>query len=250
MPELEQDWPEPVEILRPGGQSDVVLICEHASNYVPAEYKSLGLTETELADHIAWDIGAADVTRRLSELLDAPAFLGAYSRLLIDLNRHPGVVSSIPNRSENTEITGNNDIPASERERRIRLIFQPFHEALGTFLDERQSLGGPLRIVSIHSFAPVYLGMHRPWHAGILYDRAREFGQSTIKRLATDRRLVIGDNQPYSVSPDEDYALFEHGAHRGIAAILIEIRNDGLLQAIDRQAWANRLARVLSDPAA
>lgn len=247
---LGQDWPEPVEILRPDGASNIVLLCEHASNHLPAEYRHLGLTTADLVRHIAWDIGAADVTQRLSDLLDAPAFLGTYSRLLIDLNRRPGIESSIPSRSEDTDIIGNRNLPEAERERRIQRIFRPYHDALGEFLDRRQSSGRSLTMVSIHSFEPVFLGDRRPWHAGVLYDGARTLGRLTIERLAADRQLIIGDNQPYSVSPDEDYALFEHGARRGIAAILVEVRNDELLEAVDRQRWAERLAQVLYDPAA
>jgi hypothetical protein len=76
-------WPAAVEVLNESGRSPFVLIYEHASNYIPAEYHKLGLDDQELARHIAWDIGAANVTRALSKRLDASAFLGGYSRLLI-----------------------------------------------------------------------------------------------------------------------------------------------------------------------
>src|SRR5262245_25335142 len=100
-------WPAPVEILSPEGPSPIVLLCEHASNYIPAEYEGLGVSAAELQRHIAWDIGAAEVTRHLSQLLGATAFLGTYSRLLIDLNRPLGARSSIVPRSEATDVPAN-----------------------------------------------------------------------------------------------------------------------------------------------
>src|SRR5262245_12393517 len=91
----QRPWPEPVETLHIDGRSPIVLLCEHASSYIPPEYDGLGLGAADLERHIAWDIGAAEVTRHLSAMLDAAAFLGTYSRLMIDLNRPPGVRSSI-----------------------------------------------------------------------------------------------------------------------------------------------------------
>ena len=111
------DWPPALEIVNQAGRSPIVLICEHASNHMPAEYGGLGLGPVDLSRHIAWDVGAAEVTRHLARLLDAPAFLAGYSRLLIDLNRPLGAASSIPLVSEATEIPGADaviDMPASE----------------------------------------------------------------------------------------------------------------------------------------
>lgn len=112
------DRPTAVEILNPGGRSDIVLLCEHASNHIPAEFGGLGLETRHHRRHIAWDVGAADLTRRLSARLDAPAFLGTYSRLLIDLNRPLGSSGSIPVCSEDTDVPGNLGMDPQERERR------------------------------------------------------------------------------------------------------------------------------------
>src|SRR5690606_24040260 len=106
-------WPASVEALNESGDSPFVLVCEHASNYIPAEYHKLGLEERQLLRHIAWDIGAANLTRALSKRLDAAAFLGRYSRLLIDLNRPLHVADSIPQRSEATDIPGNRSLDAA-----------------------------------------------------------------------------------------------------------------------------------------
>lgn len=241
------DWPDPVECLNEGGTSSIVVLCEHASNHIPSEYDELGLDATDVERHIAWDIGAAAVTRRLAHLLDAPAFLGTYSRLLIDLNRPIDVEGSIPTRSEATDITGNLVLSASERQRRQARIFTPFQARVGAHVDARVEAGRPTFLVSIHSFTPLYSGTRRPWHAGILFAAAEGFGRRLIGRLSHDPALFVAANQPYSVSRDEDYALLVHGDDRCIPALLVEIRNDGLSSAREIDAWADRLARALAE---
>jgi len=242
---LRGDWPEPVEVLNERGASDIVLLCEHASNHIPSEYAGLGLPQAELGRHIAWDIGADALTRRLSALLDAPAFLAAYSRLLIDLNRPLNAASLIPQRSEATDITGNLELSPADRQRRIEKMFLPFHGRVAEHLDQRQQQRRPTLLISVHSFTPVYLGKARPWRAGILFDQARLPGESLVELLRADGEPSVDANVPYSVSPDSDYAIPIHGDVRGLEAVLIEIRNDGLLNERDVEDWAQRLARAL-----
>lgn len=239
------DWPPAVEALNTDGASDVVLLCEHASNHIPEPYHGLGLPASERARHIAWDPGAAEVTRRLSVLLDAPAYLGTYSRLLIDLNRPLGSPSSIVTRSEDTDIPGNFHLSAEERQRRAGLIFQPFHDRIAAALDRRREEGRPVRLVSIHSFTPVYRGEVRSWEAGVLFGEAAGFGQSLVESL---RRadLAAGVNVPYQSSRDEDYAVPVHGDDRGIPAVLIEIRNDLIASPDAATALAETVFKCLS----
>lgn len=239
-------WPSPVEILRAEGRSPIVLLCEHASNYIPPEYAGLGLSPEALQRHIAWDIGAAEVTRHLSRRLDAVAFLGTYSRLLIDLNRPPGSRTSIVTRSEATEIPGNASLSGAERSRREQLIFTPYHATIEAHLRDRARLARKTCIVAIHSFTPTFLGNARPWHVGVLFDRARDLAQRTLARLqAEDPSLIVGENVPYSVSVEDDYGLLVHGDFAGHPAILIEIRQDLISTPPDAARWAERLASVL-----
>ncbi|MFT4076889.1 MAG: N-formylglutamate amidohydrolase [Asticcacaulis sp.] len=205
--------------------SDIVLLCEHASNHIPARYDGLGLSQDDLCRHIAWDLGAAALTRRLSDALDAPAYLGTYSRLLIDLNRPIDAVSSIVDFSEDTPVPGNLVIDSAERAHRIDRIFQPFHMAISALLDKRQRQCKPVRLVSIHSFTPVYLGVVRPWEAGVLFGSAERFGSQLLSQLALSGRIV-GANVPYRTSREEDFAVPVHGDDRGIPAVLLEVRND------------------------
>ncbi|MER8768963.1 N-formylglutamate amidohydrolase [Mesorhizobium sp. M0092] len=242
---LPEGWLPAVEAINETGRSDIVLICEHASNHIPAEYAGLGLDSRHLQRHIAWDIGAAEVTRLLSKLLDAPAFLSSYSRLLIDLNRPLGSSGSIPVLSEDTEIPGNVGLDPEERSRRAEIMFAPFHDRVAAHLDERAKQGRATRIATIHSFTPVYLGVGRPWHAGVLYDRAIDFGQAMLAGLGAGIGLNVAANEPYVISREGDYAIPVHGDDRGIPAVLVEIRQDLLAGRSGIEEWAHRLAAAL-----
>lgn len=239
------DWPEAVEALNEGGRSDVVLLCEHASNHIPEEYGQLGLDARHLQRHIAWDIGAAQVTRLLSARLDAPAFLGGYSRLLIDLNRPLGAKGSIPVLSEDTDIPGNVGIDAAERAHRAEIMFSPFHDRVAAHLDLRAAEGRPTRIITIHSFTPVFLGIARPWHAGVLHGAACDLADMLICGLRNDVALNVEANVPYVITRDGDYAVPVHGDDRGIPAVLVEIRQDLLTTRSGIEEWAYRLAAAL-----
>ncbi|PLP56554.1 N-formylglutamate amidohydrolase [Mesorhizobium loti] len=243
--EPEHDWPQAVDVLNEDGRSGIVLLCEHASNHMPARYHGLGLEAPHLQRHIAWDIGAAAVTRRLSAQLDAPAFLSNYSRLLIDLNRPLGSEGSIPVRSEDTDIPGNAGMDDAERARRAAVMFTPFHDEVARHLDIRQAAGRSTKIVTIHSFTPVFLGESRPWHAGVLFDRATKLGEGILDGLRLDPSLNVAPNVPYVISGDADYAVPIHGDQRGIEAALVEIRQDLLASEAGIDEWAGRMAAAL-----
>jgi predicted N-formylglutamate amidohydrolase len=246
--DADRAWPEAAEILTPEGRSPIVLLCEHASNYIPPEYAGLGVAPTELQRHIAWDIGAADVARHLSRTLDATAFLGTYSRLVIDLNRPLGVRSSIVERSEATDIPGNVELSPLERVRREQAIFTPHHAAIEAHLQMRSRAARRTIVVAIHSFTPVFLGDARRWHVGILFAKGKDLAEATMARLrADDPALNVGGNVPYSVSIEDDYGLLVHGDNVGNPAMLIEIRQDLISTPDAAAAWAHRLAPVLRD---
>lgn len=236
--------PPPVEVVNEGGTSPCLLICEHASRFIPASYGGLGLPEHELSRHIAWDIGAADVARALSALLDAELVLAGYSRLLIDLNRPVGSPSSIPDVSETTSIPGNTGIGHKERARRIALYFDPFHAEVGRIIAAREAAGRPTVIIGVHSFTPVYMGFARPWHAGVLYRQSQAFGHALAEALGGAERF-IAENEPYQIDDDGDYTVPVHGEARGLDAVLIEIRQDLVGDTDKARAWAARLATAL-----
>lgn len=239
------DAPAAVTLVNADGASPYVLLCEHASNYIPPAYDALGLPAAELGRHIAWDIGAAVLARKLSARLDAPLFLAGYSRLLIDLNRPLRASSSIPELSEATTIPGNIGIDAAERARRQAAWFTPFHDRVAAFLDARAAAGRDAAVIGVHSFTPVYLGQARPWHAGILHGAATRFGTGLVRLLAAEPGLVIGDNEPYRIEAEYDYTVPVHGDARGLDAVLLEVRQDLLGDEAGCEAWAVRLAAAL-----
>jgi predicted N-formylglutamate amidohydrolase len=55
------------------GRADagLVIVCDHAANAFPEGYGTLGLPPAALERHIAYDIGAAELTRRLARLMRA-----------------------------------------------------------------------------------------------------------------------------------------------------------------------------------
>jgi predicted N-formylglutamate amidohydrolase len=236
-----------VEILNESGSSPVVILCEHASNFIPPEYEGLGLSPAQLERHIAWDIGAAGVTRALSHLIDAPAFLGQYSRLLIDLNRPLTSPTSIVARSESTDVPVNASIDPAERARRAALYFKPFHRAVERLLAERRRARRPTLIVAIHSFTPTFRGDARPWHAGIIYEKGAAFAEATLDRLRLqDTALNVGANVPYSVTPEDYYGLLVYGDNVANPAVLVEVRQDLLVLPAEQERWAQRLATALA----
>ena len=235
----------PFEIVNPQGKSPVLLVCEHASRYIPEELAQLGLDDAAAAEHIAWDIGVSALSQYLSRTLDAPLFMTNYSRLVIDCNRPLDAPSAIPDISEATEIPGNIDLSAPEREQRIKTLFTPYANAIARRLDLLQSQGKRPIVIGIHSFTPVYLGRQRPWHAGILYGAAAGFGQTLIRELRGEGDLTIGDNEPYTIHPDEDYTVPVHADARGLDGALIEVRHDLIDTLAGVDAWGDRLTRCL-----
>jgi len=243
----DEDAPPPVTSVNEHGASRYVLLCEHASNHIPEAYRGLGLKTDDLARHIAWDIGAAELARLMSTLLDAPLFLSGYSRLLIDCNRPPGAPTSIPTLSEATRIPGNHHLEASERARREAAYFAPFQAEVARHLDRRAQLGRSATVLGIHSFTPMFLGIARPWHVGVLHSGATGFGRALIARLAKEPGPPVGDNEPYRIEPEHDYTVPVHGDARGLDAALIEVRQDLLQAPGGPPAWAQRLGAALAD---
>jgi predicted N-formylglutamate amidohydrolase len=242
----DDDAPPVVEVLRPEGRAPFVLVCEHASNFIPRCYAGLGLSPSELERHIAYDIGAAGITRRLSELLDAPAYLSGRSRLLIDANRPPGSPTSVPEVSEATVVPGNRDLTEAERQERVDRYFTPFHGRLAEDLDRREKGGERFRIVAVHSFTPVYLGVARPYHAGILFrGPVEKWGQRLVALLDRPDRPVVA-NAPYEIEDASDYLVPRQAEPRGLEALLLEIRQDLVATPSGQEAWAETIAEALA----
>jgi predicted N-formylglutamate amidohydrolase len=229
------------------GRSPFLLTCDHYGRAIPRILADLGLPESELARHIAWDIGIAGLADALSKHLDAHLVAQRYSRLVIDCNRPPCAPGSIPRISEATEIPGNQGIARGAAEARRRQIFEPYHRRIREVIDRRLCDGVPTVLVSLHSFTPVYAGEARPWHIGTLYNRDTRLPPLLLKLLRRETDLVVGDNEPYAVSDDTDYTIPVHGEARGLMNTGIEIRQDLIADQAGQRQWADRLARIFGE---
>ncbi|MFL1516341.1 N-formylglutamate amidohydrolase [Pseudomonas prosekii] len=229
---------------REASEHPLILVCEHASRFIPPALNDLGLNAEAARQHIAWDIGALALAERLAETLGATLLAANYSRLLIDLNRPRHAPDSIPGQSEIYQVPGNQQLDEATREHRRQMLFKPFHTRLQTLIDERVAQGRPVRVVGIHSFTPVYYGQQRPLEAGVLFGEARQYAQNVLDGLARHPLKVAG-NQPYKIDPLGDMTVPVHGDARGLQALLIEVRNDLLRTPENVDRWAGYLAPLL-----
>ncbi|HEY1301580.1 MAG TPA: N-formylglutamate amidohydrolase [Stellaceae bacterium] len=245
LPLIGPDEPAPVSLANEAGGSVFFLTCDHGGRAIPRRLGRLGLSEADLARHIAWDIGIAAVGRQLSERLDATLAVQAYSRLVIDCNRDPAVPSSIPEISESTEIPGNRGLSEADRRARREGVFEPYHRTIASALDRRRAAGRDTVLVALHSFTPVFKGVSRRWHAGILYNRDARLARPLLALLRAEPGLLVGDNEPYAVGDLTDYTVPVHGERRGLPHVEIEIRQDLITEAAGQAEWAGRLAQLL-----
>jgi predicted N-formylglutamate amidohydrolase len=229
------------------GSSPFLFTCDHYGKIIPRTLGDLGVPESELTRHIAWDIGIAGVAEQLANEMNAHLIAQRYSRLVIDCNRPPGVASSIPMISEATTIPGNEGLAPEAAEIRRHEIFDPYHRRIDDIIDARLHRRQPTVLVALHSFTPVYAGITRPWHIGTLYHRDRALPPLLLKHLRAEGDLVVGDNEPYAVSDQTDYTIPVHGEMRGLINSGIEIRQDLIGDQAGQQRWADRLARILRE---
>ncbi len=239
----------PVMVVNPKGASSFLLIGDHAGNAVPTRLNALGLSETDLARHIGWDIGIGELGAMLAEKLDAVFVRQTYSRLVIDCNRSPSQPDLIAEVSDGTVVPGNAALDEAARAARFGEIHAPYQDAIAAEIARRDAAGTTTMLVALHSFTPALKGtlrdQARPWHIGILHDGGdTRFAQALLDVLRDEADLVVGDNEPYRMDLI-DYTVPRHAypARRPYAEI--EIRQDLLGSTESCAAWADRLARLL-----
>lgn len=231
-------------MLNPDGRAALVLVCEHASRFIPTAYEGLGLGEADLRRHIAWDIGALGLARELSALLDAPLVHATYSRLLLDLNRPVDADDSVVRISEATVIPGNASLEEAEREYRRLRIYEPFHACVDALVSRRLTGRQATAVVSIHSFTPSFHGERRPWEVGVIAQSDRRLGDALLRALTADGTLCVGDNLPYGPQDGVYHSMHRHAEARGLPCAMIEVRQD-LLDEAGQKRWAAVLATAL-----
>lgn len=241
-----------IEIFNPNGQAPVLLLSDHSGRNIPDYLNNLGLSEDERRRHIAWDIGATDMTRRLAARLGAPAVLNHTSRLVIDPNRVPGTPTSIPAVADGTFVPGNQDLSPEERNRRIRLSFIPYHRAVSRQIAKLRRRVGVPAIIAMHSFTSSMERQWRPWQAGVLWSDDDRLAMPVLEGLRGDPALCVGANQPYSGQHPDCYSLQFHAYRTGLPNVAFEVRQDLIGTREEAEAWADRLYEVLqpalSDP--
>jgi|GEM_PF-131336 len=233
-------------------QTRLLVLCDHATNLMPSEYGTLGLDDVQLNRHIAYDIGALGVAREIGRRLGATVVSTRFSRLLIDPNRGEDDPTLIMRISDGALVPGNVRVDETEKERRIRAFFRPYHAAVAAEIDAVLARGQIPVIFSMHSFTNVWRGVPRKWHAAVLWDKDPRLPVPVLKQLRERTGLEIGDNEPYSGHLRND-TIFRHATLRGLPNVLVEVRQDLIREEAGQIEWAailaDSLAAILADPA-
>lgn len=222
-----------------------LLTCDHATNHVPdwVNGGDLGLPASDMARHIAYDVGTAGVTRALADRLDAPAILSDFSRLVIDPNRGEDDPTLLMRLYDGSIIPANRNAGPAEQQERLNRLHRPYHDALAALAARRPDTV----ICAIHSFTPQLRGRPpRPWHVGVLWSpHDTRLSRPLIDRLRAEPDLCIGDNEPYLGHLPGD-SIDRHALQTGRPNVLIEVRNDLISDAAGQAHWADRLAPILT----
>lgn len=234
--------PFPAVVDNSGADATVLLVCDHAGRAVPHELGDLGLPPEAFERHIAWDIGAGALTRRLGATLGAPGVMQAYSRLVIDCNRDPARADSIVEVSDGTTVPANLGLSEEDRAARIAEIHAPYHARIAAELD--RPWARPPAVVLIHSFTPVMNAFERPWQMGVLHLNNSPLSVAMLRLLQAEEGLVVGDNEPYAMD-GVDYTAPTHAMGRGLDYLELEIRQDLIAEAEGQAKFADLIARLL-----
>lgn len=243
---LAPDEPAPATAENAGARSPFLLVCDHAGRRVPRRLATLGLPPAAFEEHVAWDLGALALARKIAAALDACLVHQTYSRLVIDCNRAPGHHQSIVTRADGWEVTGNADLSPAEVWARRAAIFDPYHDRIAAELDQRGLSGLSTLLVCVHSFTPSLGGRARPWHVGVLHLGDSPASDAMLRLLRREGDLVVGDNEPYAMDGTDFTAPF-HAHRRGFDAVEIEIRQDLLSDIAGVERFAGLFARLLPE---
>lgn len=226
--------------------SRFLITVDHASNHVPADINGgdLGIGAENIERHIAYDVGAKGTSLRLGELLDAPVICSNFSRLVIDPNRGMDDPTLVMRLYDGTLIPANRRVDDAEIARRIDTLYRPYHDALEELAAARENV----IVLAMHSFSPKLNGRApRPWEVAVLYSRTyQDYSHALLKRLRQESDLTVGENEPYDGHLPGD-SIDQHALRQGRLNTLIELRNDEIADAKGQNAWAERLAPILTE---
>ena len=248
-PLIGADEPGPVSILNEQGKAKVLLVGDHVSNRIPGALEKLGLEDSVLEQHVAYDIGTRKLITHLSQHLDAPAVLAGYSRLVVDLNRSLEDPSVIPESSDNIPIPGNQGLTPEQRALRIHCFYTPYRVTIDRMLQRFRERGIVPAFISIHSFTPQLTDSeHRPWNIGLMWDKDPRIPVPLLNKLrAHTNGINVGDNEPYSGKHAADYTIDHHAEAAGLPHVSIETRQDLVNSEEGAELWASILDESLRD---
>ncbi|KEO50844.1 N-formylglutamate amidohydrolase [Thioclava pacifica] len=235
----------PIQIEGAARKGRCVVICEHASNALPAPWGDLGLSAAQREAHIAWDPGALGLAKGLAEALDAPLAHACQSRLIYDLNRPPQHAGAMPERSEVHDIPGNIGLNEAARAERTEALYLPFHAELRALIARRLARGVAPVIVTVHSFTPVYFGQRRDVELGIIHDADATLAQAVLAEAQARTGLDARLNEPYSGADGVTHTLALQATPMGLPNVMLELRNDLIADPQAQAAMAATLAPVL-----
>jgi predicted N-formylglutamate amidohydrolase len=239
-------WGNPVSVTNAGGKGAAIVVCEHASNHIPADLGGLGVDEAVQRSHVAWDPGALAVASTMAATLDAPLVAAKISRLVYDCNRPPEAESAMPAVSEIYEIPGNAGLTKMQRAERAERIYFPFRDTLEQVIEDRVAAGLHPAIVTVHSFTPIYKGVERPFDLGILHDADSRLADAMLNQPEAFDRLDVRRNEPYGPADGVTHTLKVHALPRGLLNVMIEIRNDIIRETAQQRVMAERLSRAVA----
>lgn len=225
-------------VLNPQGASPLVLICDHASNFIPAALVNLGVDAAELRRHIAWDIGAAAITEIMAERYTAAAVLSTVSRLVADCNRGLADATLAPAISDGTIIPGNRDLTEEQRRLRWETYHQPYHRAIERVIAGKLAAGVTPVVIAVHSMTESMGGVFRPWQIALCSHLDRRLNDPVLAALRRRGDIVVGDNEPYNLDPNEDYSIPRHAMARGLLHLQVEFRQDEVESTAGQARWA------------
>ncbi len=237
------------EALNTGAKSNVLILCDHASNRVPASVNggSLGISEADMNRHIAFDIGARETALLIAKALNAPMLASRFSRLVIDPNRGEDDPTILMKIYDHTIVEGNRFADAAEKARRIAAYHRPYHAAIDAALAQITARGEVPVLISIHSYTPQLNGRpKRPWHVGVLWDDDARIPVPLMEKLSENPEIVVGNNEPYSGELRGDTMYF-HATKNGYPHVLIELRHDLIDTPQGQEKWAAILAKPLAE---
>lgn len=234
-----QDNSNVVDVLRPDSSSAIVLVCEHASHFIPPALDALGLSAEARLSHAVWDPGALGVALGMAQALDAALVASKVSRLVYDCNRPPEAPDAMRDKSELIEVPGNRNLSQAQRDARVRAYYTPFKAALSAELARHAA---PI-VITVHSFTPVYNGQARAVEIGVLHDADSRLADAILVQAETQQTAYrVARNEPYGPGDGVTHTLRAHALPKGLHNVMLEIRND----LIATPAGQDQMARVLA----